>query len=156
VRLRAFLKALKYGRYSDLGDRIDIVLAEWPELEAKDLLVVLTYLDKGSPALNIRVIHEALERLVPDRKERIMGWLTQPYYDKGLADGEARGRAKWLAEGEALGKASLLTRVLEKRFGALPADVEDRIFTADVRCLENWVERAIDAPDLQSVFESNS
>ena len=46
AKLRAFLKALKYGRRQDLPDRIDIVLAEAPVLEEKDLCVILTYLDR--------------------------------------------------------------------------------------------------------------
>jgi hypothetical protein len=41
-------------------------------------------------------MHEALLRLVPDRTEQIMGWLTQPNYDKGKAEGEAKGEGKIL------------------------------------------------------------
>ena len=72
-----------------------------------------------------------------------MGWLTQPYYEQGKA------------EGEVLGEAKILTRLLEKRFGGIPASVRQRIFEADVRSIEVWVERAFDAPDLQSIFASN-
>jgi hypothetical protein len=143
VRLRAFLKALKYSRRSDLPDCIDILLAEAPALHEKDLFVILTYLDKGPTALNNKVIHEALLRLVPERTEQIMGWLTQPYYDKGKAEGEAKGEAK------------ILTRLLERRFGTLPGPLRQRIFAADVGSIEAWVERAFDAPDLQSIFDSN-
>jgi predicted transposase/invertase (TIGR01784 family) len=151
ARLRAFLKALKYSRRPELPDCIDLVLAEAPGLEEKDLLVILTYLDRGSIALDNKVMHEALQRLVPDRKERIMGWLTQPYYDKGKAEGRAEGRA----EGEARGEAKILARLLEIRFGAIPAALHQRIFAADVASIETWVERAFEAPDLQSVFDSN-
>jgi predicted transposase YdaD len=147
VRLRAFLKALKYSRRADLPDCIDILLAEAPALDEKDLFVILTYLDKGPTALNNKVMHEALLRLVPDRTEQIMGWLTQPYYDKGKAEGEA--------EGEAKGEAKILARLLERRFGTLPGPLRQRIFAADVGSIEAWVERAFDAPDLQSIFDSN-
>jgi hypothetical protein len=143
VRLRAFLKALKYSRRPDLPDCIDILLAEAPALHEKDLVVILTYLDKGPTALNNKVIHEALLRLVPDRTEQIMGSLTQPYYDKGKAEGEAKGEAK------------ILTRLLERRFGTLSDPLRQRIFAADVGSIEAWVERAFDAPDLQSIFDSN-
>jgi predicted transposase/invertase (TIGR01784 family) len=145
VRLRAFLKALKYRRRSDLPECIDIVLAEAPALEEEDLFVILTYLDKGPTAVNNKVVYETLERLVPERKERIVGWLTQPYYDKGKAEG--------FAEGTAVGEATILTRLLEKRFGAIPVSVRQRIFSADVGCIEAWVERLLDAPNLQSVFD---
>ena len=143
ARLRAFLKALKYGRRPDLPDCIDVVLAEAPGLEEKDLFVILTYLDKGPVAVDSELMHEALLRLVPERKERIMGWLTQPYYDKGKVEGKAEGEAK------------VLTRLLERRFGALPDTLRQRIFAADVGSIDLWVERAFEAPDLQSVFESN-
>ena len=139
VRLRAFLKALKYSRRSDLPDCIDILLAEAPVLQEEDLVVILTYLDKGPTALNNKVIHEALLRLVPERTEQIMGWLTQPHYDKGKAEGEAK----------------ILTRLLERRFGTLPEPLRQRIFAADAGSIETWVERAFDAPDLQSIFDSN-
>jgi predicted transposase YdaD len=151
VRLRAFLKALKYSRRSDLLDCIGIVFEEAPKLDDKDLFVVLTYLDKGSKGLNSKVLYEALERLVPERKERIMGCLTQPYFDTGKAEGHAEG----LAEGVAKGGANLLTRLLEKRFGALPTATRQRIFSADLSCIDAWVERAVNAPDLRSVFGSN-
>jgi hypothetical protein len=145
------LKALKYSRRADLPDCIDILLAEAPALDEKDLFVILTYLDKGPTALNNKVMHEALLRLVPDRTEQIMGWLTQPYYDKGKAEGEAKGKA----EGEAKGEAKILARLLERRFGTLPGPLRQRIFAADVGSIEAWVERAFDAPDLQSIFDSN-
>jgi len=105
--------------------------------------VILTYLDKGPVAVDGELMHDALRRLVPERKERIMGWLTQPYYDKGKVEGEAKGEAK------------VLTRLLERRFGALPDTLRQRIFAADVGSIDLWVERAFEARDLRSVFESN-
>jgi hypothetical protein len=122
-------------------------MAEAPGLEEKDLFVILTYLDKGPVAVNSELMHDALLRLVPERKERIMGWLTQPYYDKGKVEGKAEGKAE--------GEAKVLTRLLERRFGALPDTLRQRIFAADVGSIDLWVERAFEAPDLQSVFESN-
>ena len=98
-----------------------------------------------------RVVHEALARLVPDRKEKIMGWITQPYYDKGRVEGKAEGKA----EGKLEGEARILSRLLAKRFGLVPDSVRERIFAADVEMIEQWVERSFDAPDLQSVFEAN-
>jgi hypothetical protein len=100
------------------------------------------------------VIREALHRLVPDREEEIMGHLTQPYFAKGLAEGLAKGRAKGLVEGRAEGEATALVRVLEKRFGLLPVALRQRVLTADLGSIETWFERAIDGPDLESVFKS--
>lgn len=45
VRLRAFLKALKYAQRKDLPARLYAVLAEAPALDNRDLSVILTYLN---------------------------------------------------------------------------------------------------------------
>jgi predicted transposase YdaD len=171
ARLRAFLKALKYSRRSDLPDCIDIVLAEAPALGETDLFVILTYFNSCPIAVDSRAVREALRRLVPEREERIMGWITQPYEEKahakGLAEGRAEGISQGIAEGiaqgevrgvtrgEAIGKAKVLSRFLEKRFGELPAPTREQIFAADATSIEEWVERAFDAPDLESVFAAN-
>ena len=87
-----------------------------------------------------------------------MGHHTQPYFAKGLADGLAEGlatgRAKGLVEGRAEGEATALVRILQKRFGALPTAVRQRVSTAGAGAIETWLERAIDSPDLESVFKS--
>ena len=43
ARLRSFLKTLKYGRRPDLPDCIQILLADAPVLDERDLFVILTY-----------------------------------------------------------------------------------------------------------------
>jgi predicted transposase YdaD len=141
ARLRAFLKTLKYGRRPDLRECLNVVLAEAFVLEEEDLFAILTYLDKGPVAVNAEDMREALLRLAPQREERAMGWISGPYYDKGLAEGEVKGEAR------------ILARVLEKRFGEVPTSLRQRIFASSVTEIEAWVERAFDAPDLQSVFE---
>jgi len=143
VRLRAFLKALKYSRRKDLALRIDVVLAEAPELTLEEQIMILTYLDKSSTLLNDEIIREALLRIVPHQMEQIMGCITQPFYDRGMAEGKVEGEAR------------ILSRLLERRFGVVPEHLRQRIFAADVHTIESWVERAFDAPDLNSVFESN-
>lgn len=137
VRLRAFLKALKYSRRPDLADCVDILVAEVPALVKRDLRAIFYYLEKGPIALNNTVVREALLRLVPDRTEQIMGWLTQPHYEKGKAEGEAK----------------ILARLLERRFGPLTDSLRQHIFAADAGSIEAWVERAFDAPDLPSIFD---
>jgi hypothetical protein len=59
------------------------VPADAPELDEEDLLVILTYLEQGPVTISSDVLHEALQRLVPKREERIMGGFSQPYFDKG-------------------------------------------------------------------------
>ena len=147
LQLRAFLKALKYGQRSDLQSRLYTVLAEAPALGDRDVCRILRYFDKGPVTIDFNVMREILQRLVPERTERIMGWMTQPFYEKGLAEGEARG--------EVTGTAKALALLLEKRFGAIPQTVHERLFAADMASIETWLGRVLNAPDLQSVFSQH-
>ena len=143
ARLRAFLKALKYSRHSNLPDCIDIILSDSRELGKNDLWVILTYLNKGPIPMSKSVLKDALERLLPDHKEEVLGWFSQPFYDQGKAEGHAEGRSE------------TLVLVLEERFGPIPLSFRQRIFAADARSIEVWVRRVFKAPDVQSVFDSN-
>jgi flagellar biosynthesis/type III secretory pathway protein FliH len=100
-------------------------------------------------------MREALQRLVPGQTERIMQKWTQTYFDQGKAEGRTEGLTEGRTEGRIEGGAKMLVRVIEKRFGVVSPQLRQRIFSADVATLEAWVERLLDAPDLQSVFESN-
>ena len=90
--------------------------------------------------MNKAVLEKALEQqLPPERKDRILKWLTEPEYEKAKAEAGAQ----------------MLIRLLQKRFGVVPPAVRQRIFAADVRTIEAWFECAVDAPDLESVFEGH-
>jgi len=56
---------------------------------------------------------------------------------------------------ETRGEAHALLRVLEKRFGAVSRHLYNRLMAADVACIEAWLDRAIDAHDLNTVCDSN-
>jgi hypothetical protein len=62
------------------------------------------------------------------------------------------GRAAGLVEGRAEGEATLLLRLLERRFGALPAAVRDRNAAADTAALETWGLRVLEAGSLDDVL----
>lgn len=64
----------------------------------------------------------------------------------------SRAARELVAEGEARGEAKALTRILERRFRALPEDVLKRIGSAASSDLESWLDRAVDAPSLEEVF----
>ena len=152
ARLRAFLKALKYCQRPDLVMCLDVVFAEAHTLDDPDLLALLNYLGKAPVALDINQVGESLERLSPERKERMMGWVSKPHFEKGKAEGRAEGKAEGKAEGEAV----MLSRFLERRFGRVPKGIREQIFAADLSAIERWFDRAFDSPDLQSVFETTS
>jgi hypothetical protein len=72
-----------------------------------------------------------------------------------LAERIGAWKKQWQAEGKAEGTAKALISLLVGRFGAVPPRWRKRIRTADLFTLERWFERAIDAPDLRSVFNSS-
>jgi hypothetical protein len=55
-------------------------------------------------------------------------------------------------EGRLEGEAALLLRLLEPRFGALPAEVRDQVAAADTAALDTWGLRLLDAESLDEVL----
>jgi hypothetical protein len=72
----------------------------------------------------------------------------EPWKKQWLAEGEAKGKAA----GKAEGKAEALISLLAGRFGTVAPSWRKRIRGAKLVTLERWFKRAIDAPDLPSVF----
>ncbi len=62
-------------------------------------------------------------------------------------------RLEGLQEGLQKGEATLLLRLLERRFGALPDTVADRVRSADIALLEQWGVRVLDAANMDDVFK---
>ena len=66
-----------------------------------------------------------------------------------------RAYALGYAVGFARGQARVLILYLEGRFGEMSASLRQRIFAADTSILDVWVDRAVDAGDLESIFYMN-
>jgi hypothetical protein len=73
----------------------------------------------------------------------------QPSYDLGLQEGIAQGLAAGQREGEIL----FLIRLLERRFGALPQELRERIHRAEQDQLLAWGERLLEAQELTQLFD---
>jgi hypothetical protein len=72
----------------------------------------------------------------------------QQWLNEGLQAGRDEGREAGRKEGE----MTLLTRLLERRFGKLSDTVRDRIGTADTSKLEEWSLCVLDAESIDDVF----
>jgi len=155
LRLRTFLKALKYILRRDLVERLEVVLAEGARLSIVDVVQILAYIGKGPVPVSPEALRKALQRLMPDHAEEIMQGFGQKYLEEGIAIGEARGEARGKAEGKAEGEARVLVRLLERRIGAVPEALRARIFAADQASIEVWFDRAIEATEFESVFGRN-
>jgi hypothetical protein len=69
-------------------------------------------------------------------------------WDQTVVAGEAKGKALGRAEG----RAEMLLRLLQKRFGAVPAATRKRVLAAAIADLDRWAERILDAATLAEVF----
>lgn len=67
-------------------------------------------------------------------------------------EGRREGRQEGRQEGRREGEAAFLLRLLERRFGALPAAVKDRVAAADPSTMEEWGLRVLDAKSLDDVL----
>ena len=83
--------------------------------------------------------------------ERIEGWFDEAE-QKGLKKGMEQGLKQGRQEGLQTGEAAALRRLLSRRFGQLPANVEARIERGSLAQIEAWFDEAIDAPSLADVF----
>lgn len=81
---------------------------------------------------------EAARSLGPKAEEAAM-----TTYDQLIARGEAKGKAK--------GKAELLLRQLSLRFGAVPAELAERVRAASVDELDAMAERILTAASAADV-----
>lgn len=78
--------------------------------------------------------------------------LGETWKKRWKAEGVAEGRV----EGEARGEAKALIRLVEKRFGPLPADLQARVLAADAVSVETWLDRLMEASSLEVLFSSTN
>ena len=71
---------------------------------------------------------------------------------EGIEEGIEKGMEKGMEKGRVEGEATLLLRLLERRFGPLPAAIRQRIAAANAETLLAWGERVLDARSLDEVW----
>jgi len=91
---------------------------------------------------------ELLERAMrlarPQDGEALMGTIAEKWLQEGRQEGIQEGMQK--------GEANTLARLLERRFGAVPDAVRERVATASLEQLDTWLDTVIDAESLDEVF----
>ncbi|MBF0421220.1 MAG: DUF4351 domain-containing protein, partial [Magnetococcales bacterium] len=82
--------------------------------------------------------------------------VLRPLFMKAQMDSEQIGIQIGEQRGEQRGRreegASILTRLLQRRFGVIPAWANEKITKADLSSLEEWSLRIFDAQSLDDVF----
>ena len=94
-----------------------------------------------------QALHDTFEHLLQRPEEIIMSTA-----EKLKREGKAEGLAEGLAVGLTKVRAAAILRMLEKRFGPLPAAVVERVHTATTAELDRWIDRIFDATTLADLF----
>ena len=140
--------AVLFGDPAGLPARVRAILSRLAGLDPqsrRDAMTRLLILAGLRNAVAL-VLEEA--KTMPLQFEPITDPVFLDLIRQGRIEGEVRGEARGRVEGE----ARVLLRLAERRFGPLPADVRDRIMTADSPILGTWLDRLMDAPTLDAVF----
>ena len=87
----------------------------------------------------------------PNDQEILMN-AAQKLHERGKKEGIEQGIKQGVER--SLGRQrSFLMKLLEKKFGDLPADARERVVSADQDRLERWTEGLLEAESLQQVFD---
>ncbi len=90
--------------------------------------------------------------------ERVESW-TQQWLQQGIQQGMQQGIQQGVQQGKLEGKleaaADMLGRLLTRRFGSLPPEVQTQINAASAQQIEAWFDRSVDASDLAQVFANH-
>jgi hypothetical protein len=136
---------------------------DWDKQRIIDLFSVIDWLMKLSPVLEQR-LWTAIESLERNLKMPYVSSVERiglaKGMEKGLKQGLEQGRQQGLEQGLEQGRQqealTFLRRLLERRFGQLPGDVETRLTAASLAELEAWGERLLEANSLEAVFTGDN
>jgi hypothetical protein len=141
-----------------IGDNIISLLARWPD-RTEAIRRILRRIAALEPARRGRalaqlVILAGLRKLAREveGEARRMPILDDILDHEVLGREYKRGLKEGKQEGEQKGESHLLRRMVEKRFGSLPAWVEDRLRACSVEELERIGDRFVDAASLDELF----
>ena len=87
---------------------------------------------------------------------RYQASLVESNYGLGLREGREVGIVEGRVEGRLEGESKLLKRLLERRFGALPAWAIEKLSGASEQTLEAWGEAVLTASTLEAVFNTDA
>jgi flagellar biosynthesis/type III secretory pathway protein FliH len=81
-------------------------------------------------------------------KRKVLG----PAFQRGLDEGRHEGRQEGIQQGRQEGELELLRRMIEKRFGRVPAAVEERLAKLTAGELEALGVTLLEAASLEELF----
>lgn len=117
---------------------------ELPQAFALQLSDYVSKLERGQEMEYV----SSVERI---RMEQAL--LQEQKLQQGMQQGMLKGMQKGMEQGMQKGESAMLCRLLVKRFGELPLDVQQQIHHASQQQIEVWFDRAVSAVGLSDVFQ---
>jgi hypothetical protein len=170
VLLRLALLVLKYVFRPELNARLEELIGLLSELsDPRDglafLKTLLIYLSAGAEHLDEGAVQQAIRKTFADQEGVVMATLAEKWMEQGFQRGVQQGIEKGLQQGiekgMELGQETStrdnMIQVLETRFGALPAEILQRLAEIhDIARLKHLHKTAIQTPDLKSFLSKLS
>ncbi|MBF0454693.1 MAG: Rpn family recombination-promoting nuclease/putative transposase [Magnetococcales bacterium] len=148
-RLKAWLMVAKYGTrdvaYAEIKGQLIKSMAEVPE----DLPAFLRYMIETFDDVSSDDLREVIRGVKPEEEMEMMSQFAKEVVNQEKPGWIQMGRQEGRQEGE----AALLLRQLQRRFGTLPEEIQNKVESADQIALETWGDRVLDAPSLEDVFK---
>jgi predicted transposase YdaD len=142
ITLWALRDARHPGRIQSSLSRWAVSLRELARAEsgAEALLTIFRYLSLVAKNASPRTILAAIVAAAPDAKDTLMQTLAEYWKDEGRAEGELKGRVE--------GARSVLTNLLELKFGPLSPNDRARVDAASEAQLSRWAARVLSAASI--------
>ena len=129
-----------------------VVLSEPSGVAALAMVVQYIVEVTGTPTGDLEAL--LVSELGPGGEEAFVTGAEQ-LREEGRMQGLERGLAQGREEGRRAERARLLIKLLDARFGAVARGYAGRVHAADEARVDQWVERVLDAADIDAVFASD-
>ncbi|MBF0159185.1 MAG: Rpn family recombination-promoting nuclease/putative transposase [Magnetococcales bacterium] len=151
-KLRVCLLAMKYAT----RDKQQLEAREWlieALLEAPDELpFVFRYIAETYPVYNEQILREIVQRILPQEGDTMTSQFVQDIVAQNKPEWVQFGRQEGIKEGIKEGQSAILLRQMQRRFGAVPDWIHDRVLRATTDQLEQWSELILDAQSPRDLF----
>jgi predicted transposase/invertase (TIGR01784 family) len=148
-RLKAGLTALKYVFSDELPARLAEIfetIKQLPEPRGLEYIkTVLRYLSRGARNLTVEDVQTSLRATFPENEGGLMQTLAENWIEQGIQQGIQQGAQRQAA--------ALALRQLQRRFGVLDAETQERIRALPVERLEKLSDALLDFQARSEVTE---
>jgi flagellar biosynthesis/type III secretory pathway protein FliH len=96
-------------------------------------------------------LRERLAQHSPSAENALMNF-SEHARAEGREEGREEGRDEGREEGQVLGQRATLIKLLQLKFGVLPAEITVRLENGSPEELDRWTEAVLSASSLEAVF----